>query len=415
MAKDLLKEAIADAKAVREVALQNAKLALEEAFDSKLKSMFSAKLAEELEEEELEEEFDGPEFEDDDEAYMSATDDLGLDDESVLPDYEEYYDLEDFSEGEMYEEEIDLEELMAELASLEEEDDDEYMEEAKDKDDESMEEAKMKKAKDELDENFDIDALIAEIESSLEEVKEVYFNAQGNLDPSFVKFVKIVAPFMYRAGINDPMMLEVVDWDSLFTQWADFGALERFTQEEILDFAKRANVSPSDINYIMSLPEVSLLDKEISSKEISSYQKNLLNSRGGNNLFEKKNKKDKDKEAMEKKLKEAMDTILSLRESISEMNLLNSKLLYCNKLFKENHLTDSQKLKIVESLDGASTPKEAKLVYNTLKESFTMSGIEKRSIKEGLGLSSKPVAKQVLTESVDQTILRFQKLANIKP
>jgi len=134
-----------------------------------------------------------------------------------------------------------------------------------------------------------------------------------------------------------------------------------------------------------------------------------------NSLAEAKNKKDKDKEEMEKKLKEAMDTILSLRESISEMNLLNSKLLYCNKLFKENHLTDSQKLKIVESLDGASTPKEAKLVYNTLKESFTMSGIEKRSIKEGLGLSSKPVAKQVLTESVDQTILRFQKLANIKP
>ena len=157
MAKDLLKEAIADAKAVREVALQNAKLALEEAFDSKLKSMFSAKLAEELEEEELEEEFDDPEL-DDEEAYMSATDDLGLDDESVLPDYEEYYDLEDFSEGAMYEEEIDLEELMAELASLEEEDDDEY-----------MEEAKMKKAKDELDENFDIDALIAEIESSLKE------------------------------------------------------------------------------------------------------------------------------------------------------------------------------------------------------------------------------------------------------
>ena len=43
MAKELLKEAIADAKAVREVALENAKMALEEAFDSKIKSMLSAK------------------------------------------------------------------------------------------------------------------------------------------------------------------------------------------------------------------------------------------------------------------------------------------------------------------------------------------------------------------------------------
>jgi hypothetical protein len=316
MAKDLLKEAIADAKAVREVALQNAKLALEEAFDSKLKSMFSAKLAEELEEEELEEEFDGPEFEDDDEAYMSATDDLGLDDESVLPDSEEYYDLEDFSEGEMYEEEIDLEELMAELASLEEEDDDEYMEEAKKEDkDDKMEEA------------FDLDALIAEIEAELEEGKDKE---------------------------DDKMEEAKSDYDKEL--------------EEALEEARL-----------------------------------------------KKAKAEKEKEETEKKLKEALDTIFSLKESISEMNLLNSKLLYCNKLFKENHLTDSQKLKIVESLDGASTPKEAKLVYNTLKESFTMSGIEKRSIKEGLGLSSKPVAKQVLTESVDQTILRFQKLANIKP
>ena len=43
---DILKEAIADAKAVRETALQNAKMALEEAFTPQLKSMLSAKLRE---------------------------------------------------------------------------------------------------------------------------------------------------------------------------------------------------------------------------------------------------------------------------------------------------------------------------------------------------------------------------------
>ena len=43
---DLLKEAIADAKAVRETALANAKMALEEAFTPQLKSMLSAKLKE---------------------------------------------------------------------------------------------------------------------------------------------------------------------------------------------------------------------------------------------------------------------------------------------------------------------------------------------------------------------------------
>jgi hypothetical protein len=94
---------------------------------------------------------------------------------------------------------------------------------------------------------------------------------------------------------------------------------------------------------------------------------------------------------------------------------LNSKLLYCNKLFKENALSNSQKVKVVEALDEATTTKEAKLVYSTLKESFTMTNVEKRSIKEGLGLSSRPTnAKKVISESTDATIARFQKLANIK-
>ena len=45
---NLLKEAIADAKAVRETAIANAKLALEEAFTPKLQSMLSNKIEEEL-------------------------------------------------------------------------------------------------------------------------------------------------------------------------------------------------------------------------------------------------------------------------------------------------------------------------------------------------------------------------------
>ena len=53
---DILKEAIADAKAVRETALQNAKMALEEAFTPQLKNMLSAKLKEdEMEDDDTEE------------------------------------------------------------------------------------------------------------------------------------------------------------------------------------------------------------------------------------------------------------------------------------------------------------------------------------------------------------------------
>src|SRR6056300_980280 len=52
----LLKEAIADAKAVRETAIANAKIALEEAFTPRLQSILSQKLQQEMEEEDEDEE-----------------------------------------------------------------------------------------------------------------------------------------------------------------------------------------------------------------------------------------------------------------------------------------------------------------------------------------------------------------------
>jgi hypothetical protein len=120
---------------------------------------------------------------------------------------------------------------------------------------------------------------------------------------------------------------------------------------------------------------------------------------------------------MEEELAEALSTVETLKSTISEMNLLNSKLLYCNKLFRANALTEAQKVKVVDALDKASTTSEAKLVFETLEESFAFTGVEKKAIKEGLGRASKPAGvapKKVITESVDETVSRFQKLANIK-
>ena len=68
----LLKEAIADAKAVKETALKNAKLALEEAFTPRLQSMLSAKISEEMEDEEYESEDEFSEDEMEDEVEVEA-------------------------------------------------------------------------------------------------------------------------------------------------------------------------------------------------------------------------------------------------------------------------------------------------------------------------------------------------------
>ena len=81
---------------------------------------------------------------------------------------------------------------------------------------------------------------------------------------------------------------------------------------------------------------------------------------------------------------------------LNEVNLLNSKLLYVNRIFKANQLDDSQKLRVVETLDKAGSVKEAKLIYETIKDSFSISNDVKKSnrkpkkhIRENLGMASK--------------------------
>jgi hypothetical protein len=125
--------------------------------------------------------------------------------------------------------------------------------------------------------------------------------------------------------------------------------------------------------------------------------------------------------AMQAELKEAYSTIQSLRKTINEVNLLNAKLLYTNKLFRNYNLTNEQKVKVVENLDRTSNVREVKLVYATLSESMKFTGTErkvaaKKSITEGL--ASKPSAstapkKQIISENTNELAKRFQELAGI--
>ena len=120
------------------------------------------------------------------------------------------------------------------------------------------------------------------------------------------------------------------------------------------------------------------------------------------------------------KVKSAYHTVKS---ELNEVNLLNSKLLYVNRIFKANNLSESQKLRVVETLDNASNVKEAKLIYETIKDTFTISKgkktTPKKQIRENFGMASKAAGtstapkKEVISESNDM-VARFKKLANIK-
>ena len=100
-----------------------------------------------------------------------------------------------------------------------------------------------------------------------------------------------------------------------------------------------------------------------------------------------------------------------LRTELYEVNLLNAKLLYTNKIFRAKNLMETQKVKVLEAFDKATTVKEVKLVYETLNEGIK----EKAPIRENLGSASKPAGvapKQQIVE-VDSQFARWQKLAGI--
>lgn len=122
---------------------------------------------------------------------------------------------------------------------------------------------------------------------------------------------------------------------------------------------------------------------------------------------------------------EAYKTVQYLKTQINEINLLNAKLLYTNKLFKEYGMNRDQKVKVVEAFDLTKNVREVKMTYANWCESLNFGGKAQRrpqaqsnvtTITEGSAsktvASTKP-AKQIITESFDEQARRFQKLAGI--
>jgi hypothetical protein len=115
----------------------------------------------------------------------------------------------------------------------------------------------------------------------------------------------------------------------------------------------------------------------------------------------------------DKELEEAYEAVATLKSELQEGNLLNSKLLYTNKIFRSKNLTESQKVKVLSTFDKAETVKEVKLVYETLSESLKAKTAT--PIKESLGMASKAAGvapKRQIVES-NEAFTRMQKLAGI--
>ena len=419
MAKNILKEAIADAKAVREVALANAKAALEEAFTPRLQSMLSAKLSETLneEEEDMEEELDEMvDMDEEDTIDEADTDEKDTVDEMTM------YDEDDVEEN--LDEEIDLEEILSELEL--DEDDSEEMEEGLDpvgkEDDDINNDGKSDKTdeylanrrkavgkamKKESTEDFDLDVLLEEINNLGEGScgPGMRMNNEGNC----------MEMNMYDEDDVDEMAMYDEDDDlkegpEVFTAMAGLAGV--FGAAGITAALETAAEDPAF--------------KEKHPKAASALEKifGFMSKIGG--AVGSGIKEDADELVSDlayEELRESRKALNTVKAELNEVNLLNSKLLYVNRIFKANNLNEAQKLRVVETLDNASNVKEAKLIYETIKDTFTISKgkktTPKKSIRENFGMASKAAGtstapkKPILNESNDM-MARMQKLANIK-
>ena len=353
MAKNILKEAIADAKAVREVALANAKAALEEAFTPRLQSMLSAKLSEELDEGEDKEEIE--------ETYMEDKEEM---DESYME-----------GEKEDLDEEIDLEEILSELELDEGEDSkEETVDEVKDKDEKTMDEAKD-------DEEEKIDEM------------------QVNYKAETANRAGYAADYVHEGNEN-------FDLDTLLEEINNLDENEEDEAKETTnEWAEFSRANP-DISFNLNENGREGMEELFNRiKETILQEKEEINT-----------------ENIQNELEETKAALTAISTELNEVNLLNSKLLYVNRIFKANTLNEAQKLRVVETLDNASNIKEAKLIYETIKDTFTVAKstkiTPKKSIRESFGMASKAAGtstapkKPILNESNDM-VSRMQKLANI--
>ena len=122
-------------------------------------------------------------------------------------------------------------------------------------------------------------------------------------------------------------------------------------------------------------------------------------------------KKEAEKISFEEELKEAYAAIETLRSELQEINLLNAKLLYTNKIFRNKSLTESQKVKVLAAFDKAKNKQEAQLIYETLLGSVAT--VAKSSIKESLGSASKALGNATKPIIENDAFARMRELAGL--
>ena len=423
--RDLLADAIADAKAVKEVAIANAKAALEEAFTPHLKDMLAQKIneMEDLEETELSEVDKEKKMEEEKKEMKEKKDDSM--EEAMKKD-------------DSMEEELDLEEILAELELEEEELEEESLEEiggvidpghepksflrtrpdyaqleegeVEEGKKEEMEETYGKK---EMEEEMKKDSMEEEYgkKSMEEEMDDAEINLEDMSEDELKTMIEDVIEDMIEDGelVPGPNADESEEEEMEDTDDGMEGDADVDIEVDDIDLQEGKEEKMEEA-MMMSMNDLVRAFKMLGMGAKKAFMKaiefEIPGIAPGMGMYSE------EKEKME-------ETIETLRADLNEVNLLNSKLLYTNKIFRGKNLTENQKIKVLKAFDKAETVKEAKRIFETLNENL-VAKTTKSNIRESLGAASKPAGvapKRPITENVvqeDAMVNRFKQLAGIK-
>jgi len=443
---DLLKDAIADAKAVRETALANAKIALEEAFTPRIQSMLSQKIQQEEEGEEVpahdeddeagdevpeapvEAPAEEPEVAAEPEVGEEPADEIGVADEGDYADEGEDHDeIADADEGEDHDEIADADEGEDDVIEI---NGVKYAPVVSETEEEEPAD-EMKYEEEEVDEDeLDLEAILRELEDETDE-------GEDKMDEEYDENAVGDGHDSDEVKTADEAELAENDVSS------DIGSADNKVNDEANDSSKTGAQGPEgegsdsesgkeddNLEVVDDLVEVNGVkyskvqeeegDDDEVEEDIDLEEILKALSEGDDEDKEDAEAKDEAVKNLTSELEEHRNVVKYLRSKLNEVNLLNAKLLFTNKLFRAHGLNNEQKLKVVETFDRAKNLREVKLVFSTLAESFgNQAASTSKPIKESKGSASKAVAStkpkstpKVIEEGMDMK-KRFQKLANI--
>jgi hypothetical protein len=459
--KDLLKQAIAEAKTIREAAIANAKEALEETLTPHLKDMLAAKL-QEMEDKEDEEVMDENIYEAEKEEVETEEEEEAEEEGNEEEGEEEEVEIEDMSIE-------DLKDLIRDIVSQEVGHDESEEEIAG----EEAPEGEDLTGMDSDEEEIDINELLAELnEMDKEEVKKGNINEMG---PEYIEGARELVemfPFldmsMASLIIGALGSVGLIGFSVIAAKVQDMalagkfgGAAKSFAEklqaagkgaakaihnregveESMKEMSHESDKMDENMDIIYELinafpfltnSTAQLLVGVFGSAGIFGLSAIMakVHQMAKDGFFGEGAKKVGDKltdignaaagarnvSEESEELNEALKTVKILRNQLQEVNLLNAKLLYVNKVFKSTNLSEGQKVNVIAAFDKAETVREVKLVFETVSKNVVAKPAtikEHRSFaSKATGVTTRPNNPEIISE-VSETVKRMQKLAGI--